>query len=205
MSRHALFRRLAAASLAVALSSAAQAQTRAAASAPTVAQGPVIAGLCVFSPNQAIASSKVGGFIRSRLDQIVAQVKSELDPEEGSISAEAKALDTQRPTLDAATYQQRGGALQTRIGALNDKAALRQREVKATEDKALNRVAQELEPIAQTLYAQHHCSILVNKEAVMMANPEMDITPAAIAALDAKITQFAFDREHLEAQGSAQR
>lgn len=193
--------RCAAAALLLAGFSSAQAQTRAA----TTAQGPAIPGLCVFSPNQAIANSKVGGYIRSRLDQIVAQVKSELDPEENALNAEAKALDTQRPTLDQATYNQRGGALQARATTLNQKAALRQREIKATEDKALNRVAQELEPIAQTLYTQHRCSILVNKEAVMIANPEMDITPAAIAALDAKLSQFPFDREHLENQAAAQR
>ncbi len=181
-------------------STAALAQTKAAAApAPAaIAQGPAIPGLCVLSVNQAIASSQVGGYVRTRLDQIVAQVKAELSPEDTNISNDARALETQRPTLDAATYQKRGADLSTRIQALRQKADLRNREVKATEDKALNRIAQELEPIAQSLYVAHHCSALLDKGSVMMANPDMDLTGSAVAALNGKIQQFAFDREHLD-------
>lgn len=179
--------------------SGAIAQTRAAAPAPVaIAQGPVIPGLCILSVNQAISGSQVGGYVRTRLDQIVAQVKAELAPEDATISTEAKALEAKRATLDAATYQTQGNALGTRINNLRQKADLRNREVKATEDKALNRIAQELEPIAQTLYQQHHCSALIDKGSIMMANPEIDLTAGAVTALNAKLTQFTFDREHLD-------
>ncbi len=177
----------------------AAAPTRVAAPAGTpVAQGPAIPGLCMLSVNQAISSSQVGGYVRTRLDQIVAQVKSELAPEDTAISNDAKALEAQRASLDANTYQTRGAALGTRVNALRQKAELRNREVKATEDKALNRIAQELEPIASNLYQQHHCSALLDKGSVMMGNPEMDLTGQAVTALNGKITQFTFDREHLD-------
>jgi Skp family chaperone for outer membrane proteins len=191
----------AAAGLVVGGPTVALAQARAAAPAaarPVIAQGPAIPGLCVMSVNQAIASSQVGGYVRTRLDQIVAQVKAELAPDDTSISNDARALEAKRPTLDAATYQKEGSALSERINTLRQKADLRNREVKATEDKALNRIAQELEPIAQSLYQQHHCSALLDKGSVMMANPDMDLTGAAVIALNGKIQQFPFDREHLE-------
>jgi outer membrane protein len=107
-------------------------------------------------------------------------------------------LEAQRTTLDAATFQGRAQALQNRVNALRQKADLRQREVQATEQKSLNRIAQELDPIARNLYQQHRCSVLLNKEGVMIANPEMDITTQAVTALNARIQQFAFDREHLD-------
>jgi len=179
------------------------ASAQAAAPAPAVAQGPAIPGVCVFSVNQTIGASAVGGYIRTRLDQIVAQVKAELNPEDASIATDVKALEAQRASLDAATYQSRGQALQGRINALREKADLRQREVKATEDKALNRVAQELEPIAQSLYQAHRCSILLDRTSVMMANTEMDLTPSAVTALNAKLQQFPFDREHLDTGAGA--
>lgn len=177
------------------------AQTRPAAAAPArpvIAQGPAIPGVCVFSVNQTIGASTVGQYIHTRLEQIVVQVKAELNPEDTAIATEVKALEAQRASLDATAYQTRGQALQGRINALREKADLRQREVKATEDKALNRVAQELEPIAQSLYQSHHCSILLDRGSVMMANNEMDLTSGAVAALNAKIQQFPFDREHLD-------
>lgn len=185
----------------IAAATTVNAQTRPAAAAPArpaIAQGPAIPGVCVFSVNQTIGASTVGQYIHTRLDQIVAQVKAELNPEDTAIATDVKALEAQRASLDAAAYQTRGQALQGRINALREKADLRQREVKATEDKALNRVAQELEPIAQSLYQSHRCSILLDRGSVMMANNEMDLTSGAVAALNAKIQQFPFDREHLD-------
>lgn len=166
--------------------------------APVIAQGPVIPGVCMMSVNQAISQSTVGGYVRTRLEQIVTQVRAELSPEETSISTDGKALEAQKTTLDAATLQSKAQALQARYQAFQQKADLRQREVKATQDKALNRIAQELEPIAQQLYQSRHCSILVDKGSVMLANPDMDLTPGAVVALNGKIQQFPFDREHLD-------
>lgn len=166
--------------------------------APAVAQGPAIPGVCLLSVNQAIAQSTVGGYVRTRLDQIVTQVRAELSPEETAINTEGKTLDASKATLDQATLQSRAQALQGRYAAFQQKADLRQREVKATQDKALNRIAQELEPIAQQLYQAHRCSVLIDKSSVMLANPDMDLTPAAITALNGKLQQFPFDREHLD-------
>jgi outer membrane protein len=168
------------------------------AAAPAIVNGPPIPGVCMLSFNQAIGQSTVGGNIKTRLDQILAQVRAELAPEESSLDADWKALDGVKATLDQATLQSRAQALQARTTALQQKADLRQREMKATQDKALNRVAQELEPIARSLYESHRCSLLLDKTAVMQGNPAMDLTPEAVTALNAKITDFPFDREHLD-------
>jgi len=88
--------------------------------------------------------------------------------------------------------------LQTRVNGLRQKADLRQREVQATEQKSINRIAQELDPIARQLYQQKRCTILVDKGSVLIASPDMDLTPQAIAGLNTRIQQFAFDREHLD-------
>jgi hypothetical protein len=39
----------------------------------------------------------------------------------------------------------------------------------------------------------------------MIANPAMDITTQAVAGLNSRIQQFAFEREHLETTAAAQR
>jgi len=171
--------------------------------APVLSQGPVIPGVCEMSVPQVIGQSMVGAYIRTRLDQIVTQVRAELNPEDAAIATDAKALESQRAALDAATLQSRGQALQARFNALNEKKDLRQRELKATQDKAENRVLQELDPIAQQIYQAHHCSILIDRGSVMLSNPDMDLTAAAITALNGKIQQFPFDREHLDTGAAA--
>jgi outer membrane protein len=182
----------------------AAAQTKAPAAAPApLVQGPPIAGLCVLSVQESIATSTVGQYVNTRMQQIVAQVKAELAPEDTAIGTDSKALETARPTLDQAAFQSRAQALQGRVDALRQKADLRQREIQATERKSFNRIAQELDPIARQLYQAHHCSILVDKGSTMMTNPEMDLTGQAVTALNAKITQFQFDREHLDTAAAA--
>lgn len=190
---------------ALASSSVAAPAAAPASAAPPVTHGPVIPGMCILSVNQAITTSTVGRYVSERMNQIVAQVKAELTPEDTAIATDGRALEAQRTTLDAGTFQTRAQALQARVNALRQKADLRQREVQATEQKSLNRIAQELDPIARQLYQQHRCSMLVNKDAVMIANPEMDLTTQAVAGLNARIQQFAFDREHLDTAQPAAR
>jgi outer membrane protein len=179
------------------------AQQAAQPAAPAVTHGAALNGVCVLSVQGAIAGSTVGKYVNTRMEQIIGQVNAELNGERTAIENEGKTLDTQKATLDRTTLEQRASALQVRANALQRKAAQRDREVQVTEQKAVSRVGQEMEPIIRQVYQQRGCSLLVNREAIVIANPAMDITPAVVAGLNAKITQFAFDRERLDQQAAA--
>ncbi|WP_293906936.1 OmpH family outer membrane protein [Phenylobacterium sp.] len=165
---------------------------------PQVTHGPPIAGLCMVSPDQVLASSTVGKYVQTRLQQLAAQVNAELTAEQTAIETDAKALDAQRATLAQDAFEQRGAAVQVRASAFQRKAQQRQREMEATRDKAISRVYDEMEPFISQVYQQKVCSVLLNRQAIVVANPAGDITGAVTTALNAKITQFAFDRERLD-------
>jgi len=187
------------AALSLAGAGAALAQAAAApAAAPAITHGPAIGGVCILSLDGAIGGSTVGKYVETRLGQIGTAVQSELTAEQSAITNDAKALDGRKATLDQGTFDQQNAALQVRANAWNRKAQLREREMQATQQKALSRVGQEMEPVIRTAYQQARCSVLLQREAVVLANPAMDITPAVITGLNAKITQFAFDRERLD-------
>ncbi len=193
---------------AVALSAASGAFAQAAAPAPAAAapamtHGPAIPGVCVVSIENAIGASTVGKYVDSRIQQIVAQVNAELTGEKTAIDNDAKALDGRRATLDQNALEQQAAALQVRANALQRKAQLRDREVQATEQKAVGRIGQEMEPLIRQVYQQRQCSLLLQRTAVVIANPAMDLTPSVVTALNAKITQFTFDRERLDQQTGA--
>jgi outer membrane protein len=192
------------AAVALAAGSSASAQ-QAAAATPAVTHGPPIAGMCILSVESAIGGSTVGKYVDTRMQQIIAQVNAELNAEKTAIDTDAKALDGQRATLDQNTFQQRAGALQTRATALQRKAAQRDQEISATEQKAVARIGQEMEPMIRQAYQAKSCSVLLQRTALVIANPVMDITPQVITALNGKITQFAFDREHLDPNAAAGR
>jgi Skp family chaperone for outer membrane proteins len=158
----------------------------------------------VISLEGAIATSTVGQYVQTRLQQIAQQVQAELQAEETAIQNDARALEGQRASLDPNTFETRGSAIQVRANALNRKAQLREREMGATQQKALGRVGQELEPIIRQVYQQRQCSLLLNRDAVVLANPAMDISQTVVTALNAKITQFTFDRERLDQAATPQ-
>jgi Skp family chaperone for outer membrane proteins len=193
----------AAAVLAASVATAASAAPAAAPPAAPAATGPAIPGLCVLSNDYVLGGSAVGKFVITRLGQLKAQVDAELNSEGAALQNDAKALDTQRASLTADQYDQKMAALQIRDRELQRKAQLRQRELQATQEKAFNNVGQQAEPIVRQVIAERSCSILLNGAAVVVAAPTMDISPLVVQRLDAKIQQFAFDREHLDATAGA--
>jgi outer membrane protein len=178
-------------------SSAAFAQA-AAPAAPAVTHGPALPGVCTVSVEGAIATSTVGKYVQTRLQQIATQVEAELKAEQTAIQNEAKTLEGQRATLDQNTFETRAAALQVKANAYQRKEQQRARELQATQQKALGRVYQELTPIVSAVYQQNKCSLLINRESVVLSNPAMDISQPVVTALNAKITQFTFDRERLD-------
>ncbi|WP_340645808.1 OmpH family outer membrane protein [Phenylobacterium sp.] len=174
-----------------------------AASAPVTSHGPAIPGVCVMSIEGVIGGSTVGKYVQTRLQQIAAQVGAEMKSEETTLQNDAKTLDGQKATLDQGAFEKRAADLQVRANAYQRKSQLRERELQATQQKALGRVGQELDPIIRQVYQQRQCSILLQRDALVIANPAMDISPSMTTALNAKITQFAFDRERLDQQAAA--
>jgi len=181
---------------------AAPAAASAAGPAPLPA-GPAIPGICIFDKRGVIGGSVVGKFVGSRLSQLQAQAEAELTAEQKAIQTDATALEAQKATTPPDQFEQKVAAINARGAALQRKAQLRQREFEATEQKAFGRVLQEAEPILRQSYIQRNCSVLLGAEAVIVASPSFDLTGSVIQGLDAKITQFQFDREHLDQQAAA--
>jgi outer membrane protein len=184
--------------------SAALAQAAAPVAAPAITYGAPIAGLCTLSVDDVIAGSSVGKYVEGRLQQIGAQVSAELTGEKTAVDTEGRTLESQRATLDQATFEQRAQAWEVKQNALQRKAQLRDREMQATQQQALGRIYNELQPLIITAAQTQKCAIVVNRSAVVMANPAMDLSAAVTTALNGKITQFAFERTRLDQpQGAA--
>ena len=187
---------------ALTFASAASAQT---ASAPAVTHGAALTGVCYLSTQEALASSTVGKYVGTRMQQLITQVNTELQPEQTAIETEGKTLDTQRATMNAQTLQTRATAWQTRLQTFQRRGAQRQRELEATQQKAVARVLQEMDPIAKQQYQSRRCSILLDRESVLLGNPAMDLTSAVVSGLNGRIQQFTFERERLDAAAPAAR
>jgi Skp family chaperone for outer membrane proteins len=184
------------AALFMASASVAMAQTPASpAAGQSLSAGPPVPGLCVLSREAVIANTKVGQAVSARLKTLTDQAQAEVNGERGPLEAEAKAMSG----LSGAQLKARQDALAPRLAALQQKAAQRSREIEATQAKALNRVAQELQPVVVQVYKSHNCGILFSRDAMLGGNPSADLTAAVVQGLDARITTITFDRETLAA------
>jgi outer membrane protein len=186
--------------LAIASSASAQTAAPAAPAAPAVTHGSVLPGVCIFSYQRAVGQSQVGKAVNARLGTIAQQVNAELSGERTALENESKALDAKKATTAQDALEQQAATLQAKANAWQRKGQLRQKEVEVTEQKALARVSQELDTPIKQVYQAQKCSLLLDRESVMLANPAMDITDAVVAALDARIKTLTFDRERLDQQ-----
>jgi Skp family chaperone for outer membrane proteins len=175
-----------------------------AAAAPTIPTGPAIPGLCVLNREGLLYGSTVGKYVDQRLHQLKAQSDAELNAEATTIKSDVAALQAQKATLPPEQYEQQGAALNGRISAFQAKAQKRDAEMQRTLEKAVARINKEAEPYITQAFAQHNCSILFSADSVMFSAQSMDITQQVVVALNAKFTQFPFDREQLpDQQGAA--
>ncbi|UDF02335.1 OmpH family outer membrane protein [Asticcacaulis sp. AND118] len=175
---------------AFAMTSAALAQQPAAAPAPAAAQpqtkpGPVIAGVCVYSNEAVMANAAVSKAAAQRLQQINQQAEAELEPDAAALEKERAGLATQQKTLTKDKFDPLAQAFMGKVKTFQDKAFIVNQELGRTEQEANVKVAQLVAPALSSTYEAKNCGMLVDRKAVLFANPAMDITGDVIAKLDA--------------------
>jgi len=177
--------------------------TAAPAPAPAnIRHGPALPGICIVSYERAIGESNVGKAAGVRMQQLIQQAGAELNAEQTTLQNDANTLNTQRASLTQDQLQQRATALQTRADAFDRKRAQRQQEIELTTQKVRQRIGAALSPIVISAYQSHNCSLLVNGDSVLAANPAMDLTPGVVQQLNAQMSTITFDREQLPANAA---
>ncbi len=58
----------------------------------------------------------------------------------------------------------------------------------------------EAVPLITDVVKAKNCAVVFDGNAIMVANNDMDVTPAVMTALNGKVQQFTFERERVEAQ-----
>ncbi|HEX7853757.1 MAG TPA: OmpH family outer membrane protein [Sphingobium sp.] len=180
------------------LSSSAIAQSPAtpAPSAPPLG-GPVVPGVCLLSREAVFANAAVGKAATARLQELARVAQGEIDTERKPIETEAKALQGQP---DNAQTKGRRDALATRWQALQAKATHNGREIEATRAKALERIANETQPVIVQVYGQKKCGLLLDRNSALGGNFANDLTADVVRGLDAKVATISFERERLPQQ-----
>ena len=161
--------------------------------------GPAVAGVCTLDGPGAIGASAAGRAAGTRLQTLTQQVQAELAPQQTSINTELTAIRA----LPEAQRQPRATALEPRARAFQQLAAQREQELRATQATALQRIEGELQTVVSQLYVQRGCGLMLDRSAVIYGNPAIDVTQAAVTALNARLPTITFERTRLPAQAAA--
>lgn len=175
-----------------------------AAQQPALTHGPALPGVCVFNEGVALGGSSAGQSVAARMKQLTDSVAAELKPEQAAIETEGKTVQA-IADKNSDAFKQRAGTLGQRFQNFQQKAALRNQELQATQAEQLSRIATELQPILTAVYQQRKCSVLIDANSTLAYNPAMDITPTVIQQVNAKLPSLTFDRKRLDTQATAQK
>jgi Skp family chaperone for outer membrane proteins len=165
--------------------------------------GTAVAGVCLLSREAIFANAKVGVAATARLKQLTDQAQAELDTERKPLEAEIQVLQAEAAKLTPEQRRVREAALAPRLTAIQARTQQRTREIEATRGKAMARIAETLQPLIAEVYKARNCGLLIDRTTVLGGNMANDLTPAAVAALDAKLATITFERESLPAESVA--
>jgi Skp family chaperone for outer membrane proteins len=162
--------------------------------------GPVVPGVCLLSREAIFANAAVGKAASARLNELARAAQAEIDTQRTPLETEAKALEGQP---DNTQTRQRREALGQRLQTLQRQAAHTSREIEATRAKAMQRIANEAQPLIAQAYGQKKCGLLFDRNSALGGNFANDLTAEVVRLLDAKIQTITFERERLPQQPAA--
>lgn len=161
--------------------------------------GPAVAGVCLLSRQAVFANAKAGQAMIARLRALADEAQTEIASGRAPLEAEVKKYNDEQAKLSPAQREGRQKALRDRLAPIDAKTRLRQREIDATRQKALERIAAEMEPVLVQAYKQRNCGLLVDRSTVLGGNMANDLTATVVQGLDARMPTITFNREILAA------
>jgi outer membrane protein len=147
--------------------------------------------ILVLDQNALMQFSKVGQNIQSQVQALGNQAKADLQGQAKALQAQGQALQQQVAILAPDVKAQKIKDFETRQAALQGLAQKKEAQIQGGFMQARQAVAQALGPILKQIMQQRGANMILEKSAVLTAtDSRFDITPAAIAALDQKMSTY---------------
>jgi Skp family chaperone for outer membrane proteins len=162
--------------------------------------GPVLPGVCAYSPEGILTESAAGRALQARMVQLYQEVQGELQPYVTSLESEAQQLQQNGASLSEADRNSRIQALQGRDRDLQQLQQTRSNELRYTQAVQSNIINTAAQPIVIAVYQERGCGVLLNDTALGYINPAMDISATVKQRLDAQLPTLSFNRMPVPAQ-----
>ena len=184
---------------AIATLTAGSALAQAAPSSTQVNHGPALTGVCIYSPARVMQQSTAGQSLRTGMERLTQEVRGELAPYAASIQSEAQALQQGGQAADPDGSRAR--AWNQRLQEAQQLEQTRDQELRYTDAVQQQQIGAAAAPLIAAAYQEKGCSLLLDRSAVFIGNPAMDITDTVIQRLNQALpTLPAFNRMPVPAE-----
>jgi len=160
--------------------------------------GPVLPGVCVFHNDRLLAQSTAGQSVQTGMQRLITEVQGELAPYGATLQTEAQALQQGGQTADPDGSRMR--AWRQRAEEAQQLEQRRQAELQYTQQMQVRTIAQSADPILVAVYQERGCGLLLDRSAVYIFNPAMDVTDIVIQRLNTSLPSVSFTRLEVPAQ-----
>jgi outer membrane protein len=152
--------------------------------APQGAQAPKI---LVIDRAALLRNSKVGQSIALQVQALTKQAETELRGENDGLRREGAALQQQVAILAPDVKAQKIKAFEAKQAAFQTKVQMRQNQIRYGVAIAQRQVESVAGPIVQGLMAERGANLMIDRQAIVVGAPGLDVTPVAIQRLDQKL------------------
>lgn len=149
--------------------------------APTLQQRPAI---LVLNQERLLQQTQFGLRIQAELEVASTRLAAENRRIETQLTEEELDLTQRRATLPAAEFRALADEFDTRVTGIRAAQAAKGRDLQAQADAAQQRFFEETLPVLLEIVQSRGAAVLLDSRSVLLSAGSVDITDAAIAAID---------------------
>jgi len=154
----------------------------------------------VVDQERALNESAVGQHIAAQLERIGTEMQAEIQTQQDAVRAESEALNTETSAMTEEAIRQRPDLIQ-RVQQFQEdmrnlelERRVRQQELAATEQAALQPVIPILQEIMQAVMTERNGVIMLDQSVTIMTANSVDVTDVVLERLNARITTTPVNR-----------
>lgn len=141
----------------------------------------------VVSRRQVLEDSNAARAIADAERRLAARLQADIDSKKGALAAEEEELARLRASLPREDFEARADAFRNRVQVERRLAQQRSAALQTVFRNARRRLVEALGPILAALRAERGADVIVNADAVLVADPRADVTADVLAAFNARV------------------
>lgn len=157
-------------------------------SAPAAAQSAPMPRILVIDRRLLMQGSKVGQDIARQVQELSKSAENELKNEGEALRKDQQSLQQQVAILAPDVKAQKIKAFEAKQAAFQQKVQQKQNQIRYGVMLAQRQVEAAAGPIVQQIMQERSANLLLDRQAVVVGAPGLDITPVAIQRLDRKLS-----------------